>query len=53
MNCDICEGKMVLNFEDSRQEWYEETYECMGCGEIKIKRTEYDQNGDILSSGWI
>jgi len=34
---------------DSRQEWTEETYHCEVCEKFKIHRTEYDQNGLVIS----
>lgn len=40
---------MILIDEDSRQEWYEATYQCPVCDSIKIHRQEFDQNGLILS----
>ncbi len=40
---------MTLTDEDSRQEWYEATYQCPVCGSVKVHRQEFDQNGLIIS----
>jgi hypothetical protein len=52
MRCE-CEEQMEKVFEDSRSEWYEETFSCSACGHTKTRRTDYDQNGDIIGQEWI
>ena len=39
---------MELIDTDSRQEWCEETYNCK-CGNVKIHRKEFDQQGLVIS----
>lgn len=45
INCPNCNGKLISNGTDSRQEWSEELYYCEECGEEFVVRTEYDQSG--------
>ena len=43
------DGKsMEIIDEDSRQEWYEATYCCPKCPNVKVHRREFDQNGLII-----
>ena len=42
---------MECTEEDSRQEWYMATYECLGCGIKKEHKQTFDQNGFVMSDG--
>jgi hypothetical protein len=44
-----CEGELTLLNTDSRQEWCEEELICTLCKTTYIRRTEFDQNGLVLS----
>jgi len=48
MNCE-CGGELIINDEDSRQMWYEAHLECKECGLQYTHKTEYDQNGLVVS----
>ena len=47
--CEHMGVPMWVTDEDSRQEWYEVTYQCRFCGKIKIHRTKFDQNGLMIT----
>ena len=47
--CEYSGDTMTITEEDSRQEWYEATYECQRCGKIKVHRREFDQLGMVTS----
>ncbi len=45
-----CDGEfMKCTDSDSRSEWCEETYECPECGGTKVHRTDFSQNGLVIS----
>ena len=44
-----CGEKMEITDEDSRQFWYEITYQCEKCGKTKIHRKDYDELGLIIN----
>ena len=48
MECD-CGEIMEITEEDSRQEWCETTYSCPTCNKTKTQRTEFNQNGLVIS----
>ena len=50
VTCD-CDEQMILESEESRQEWYEGVYCCSYCDKIKIHRKEFDQNGLVTFDG--
>ena len=45
--CENHTGEMDRVGDDSRQEWYEDYYECYICGSKKIHRREFNQKGYI------
>jgi len=48
IHCEYDERAMELTEEDSRQEWYEATYSCPKCSNVKVHRKEFDQNGLVV-----
>lgn len=48
MECE-CGGKLNIVEEDSRQMWYEAHLECKECGTQYTHRTEFNQNGLVVS----
>lgn len=50
VDCNYCEDQaMHFSYDDSRQEWYAQLYECPVCGEQKERVIEFDQKGLIIS----
>ena len=45
MRIKCCDEDMKLTQTDSRQFWFEETFECEKCGKIKVHRREFDELG--------
>lgn len=48
-NEDCGEEMESIEEDDSRSEWYKQTYQCPKCNRTAIRTVTYDQNGLVLS----
>ncbi len=47
--CEDCGVLLNITEEDSRQEWYQATYQCPDCGKEYTHYRAFDQQGRIIT----